>query len=597
MRPHRAGFMARSVLSLLGLALLSSCAGARQAPPPEEDLVAAIRKLPPELRLPLAEDAFLQALWLDLQGQDMLSLDFLQEAAWHDPDDRWLQFALASRLREFRRSPEALALAKRAIALPGEETADQWGLLAGLWLEAGARDSARACWERMLALDPRAREALVGLATLAESRGDLVEAARRYAALSEDYGDAARAIVARSVALWMKAGRSDSASALLARRWAAWRDPDEGEALARLLSSRGLPDSASILYDSLAALPDAESSRLRLMAARAWMLNDRLDSARRRLVPLALQGFVEARASLGALLLDLDSLDASRSLFLELVDDAEHGALACHYLGVIASRQADRDSARDWFDRALEKDPQRPDTWARRGLLELDDDSPDSARVVFERMTRLWPSSAQARWLLGHALSRLAEKRSTLPVWDVPGPGKDSGGTPFRIAAIAQFDTTLQLAPDYKAARFERAAAMERLGRRDSAFAEFRRIVRDAPDDPVAANYLAYMLAEDGIDIPYADSLVGRAIATDTLNPAYLDTRAWIRHRQGRDAEALADVDRAIAQGEDDPVVLEHRAVLLQRLGRADDAREAWETLLAKCPDHPRALRALGRTR
>lgn len=389
MRPNLARILTHSVASLVAAALLSSCAGSRPPEQSPEQIAAAIRRLPPEMRLPLAEDAFLEALWLDLQGQDMLSLDYLQEAAWHDPDDRWLQFTLASRLREFRRSPEALALAKRAITLPGDETADQWGLLAGLWLEAGARDSAKACWERTLALDPHAREALVGLATLAESRGDLVEAASRYATLSEDYGDAARAIVARSVALWMKAGRADSATALLGRRWAAWHDPDEGEALARLLSSRGLPDSASILYDSLASLPDAEASRLHLMAARAWMLNGRLDSARRRIEPLALQGFLEARATLGALLLDLDSLDASRRLFLDLADDPEHGALACHYLGVIASRQERRDTARTWYDRALQKDPRRPDTWARRGLLELDDHRPDSARVVFERMARL----------------------------------------------------------------------------------------------------------------------------------------------------------------------------------------------------------------
>lgn len=548
------------------------------------------------MRRSIAKDAFLQALWLDLQGQDMMAVDYLQEAAWNDPDDRWLQFNLASRLREFRRSPEALSLARRALTLPGEVEPDQWGLLAGLWLEAGAKDSAKVCWERMLALDPRAREALVGLATLAEARGDLPEAAIRYSMLAEDYGDAARSIVARAVALWVKAGRLDSATALLERRWNSRHDPEEGETLARLLSARGMPDSAVAVYDDLARSPDTEKSRLHLMAARAFMLNGRLDSAKSRLMPLVFQGFTEARISLGVILLDLDSLDGARDIFKDLRETSEHGAMACHYLGVISSRRGNIDSARIWYDLALRRDPQRPDTWARRGLLELDAKQPDSARAIFARMAKLWPNSPQAHWLLAHSLTRLADLRSTLKPWEAPAPGRDSAATALRRKAIAHLDTSLRLDPNQTSPQFERAALLERVGRRDSSMVEFRRIVLDDTGNTTAANYLAYMLAEDSVEIAFADSLVSRALAGDSTNSAFLDTRAWIRHRQGRHAEALQDVDRSIAQGEDDPVVLEHRAVILEALGRKDDAAKAWKLLLEKAPDHPRARRALGGT-
>lgn len=581
-----------------GLALLvSSCAGTKASgTPPSQDIPEAIRSMPPEIRRSLAKDAFLQALWLDLQGQDMMAVDYLQEAAWNDPDDRWLQFHLASRLREFRRSSEALSLARRALTLPGEAEPEQWGLLAGLWLEAGAKDSAKVSWERMLALDPQAREALVGLAALAEARGDLSEAAQRYSTLAEDYGDAARSIVARAVALWVKAGRLDSATSLLERRWNSRRDPEEGESLARLLSARGMPDSAVAVYDDLALSPDTERSRLRLMAARTWMLNGRLDSAKSRLLPLVFQGFTEAQISLGVVLLDLDSLDGAHDIFADLRESTEHGAMACHYLGVIASRRGQPDSARAWFDLALRRDPQRPDTWARRGLLELDEKLPDSALAIFGKMARLWPNSPQAHWLMAHALTRQAEARSTLKPWEPPGAGKDSVATSLRLEAIAHLDTSLRIEPNQSSPRFERAALLERIGLRDSSRNEFRRIVRHDTANASAANYLAYMLAEDSVEIDFADSLVERALAIDSTNPAFLDTRAWIRHRQGRHAEALVDIDRSIAEGEDDPVVLEHRAIILERLGRSEDAAKAWRTLLDKAPEHPRALRALGRT-
>lgn len=575
---------------------LASCAGSRQQLPSKEEagIPAAIEQLPPETRRSLAKDAFLEALWLDLQGQDLMATDYLQEAAWNDPNDRWLQFTLAAKLREFRRSTEALALARRAMTLPGEETSDQWGLLAGLWLEAGEKDSARASWERMLVLEPRAREALVGLAMLAESRGDFAEAAERYSVLSDDYGDAARAVVSRAVALWMRSGRNDSATSLLARRWSTWHDPEEGESLARLLASRGMPDSAVAIYDSLASDPDAETPRLRLMAARAWMLSGRLDSARARLQQLSLQGFSEARLTLGAVLLDLDSVEEARQLFMPEIDNQEHGALACHYLGLVALRKDQLDSARIWFDAALQRDPQRPDTWARRGLLELDAEQPDSAARIFERMAKLWPSSAQTHWLLAHALARQAEKQSTLPSWLPPSPDSEPEIARMRRDAVSQLDTALQLDPAQPRARFERAALFERLGLRDSAYAQFKLVVRDDPSDPIAANYLAYMLAEDSAQIDLADSLSSIAIAADSGNGAYLDTRAWIRFRQGRCEEALADVDHAIALGEDDPVVLEHRARILGKLGRTDEERRAWKTLLEKAPGHPRAVRSLG---
>lgn len=575
--------------SLVGIALLSSCAGSSASRQGEPDLPEVIRNLPPETRRALAKDAFLQSVWLDLEGQDLMSVDYLQEAAWNDPNDRWLQFRLASRLREFRRSSEALALARRAMTLPGEEESEQWGLLAGLWLEAGARDSAKACWTRMVELDPRAREGLVGLATLAESRGELDEAASRYAAISEEYGEAGRAIVARAVALWMKSGRSDSATALLRRRWMARREIEDGESLARLLSSRGFADSAVHLYDSLAEIPDAESSHMRIMAARVWLLNNHLDSARARLEPMAMQGFVEARISLGALYLDLDSLERARAIFAPLVDHSEHGALACHYLGLLASRNDGFDSARHWYDESLRKDPKRSDTWVRRGLLEIDAGKPDSAGAIFSRMTRLWPDFPQPRWLLAHALARSAQTRSVLKEWESPAKVNDSLANPYRLEALAQLDTALQLDPNLGSARFERAALLERLGRRDSAYAEFRRIVAGSPGDPVASNYLAYMLAEDSTELDFADSLVSRSLQTDSVNSAYLDTRGWIRHRQGRNAEARADVERSIAMGEDDPVVLEHRAVILEALGLRDEALKAWRDLLEKAPDHPRA--------
>jgi len=564
------------------------------APPSQADVNAILLQIPPEERRALAKEAFLKALSYDMQGQGMMAMDMLEEAAWGDPDDRWLQFALATKLREFRRSPEALALVRRALHLPGEETAEQWGLAAGLWLEAGDRDSAEACWNRLLELDPESREARLGLASLAEARGDYPTMARHYTALADAYGQSGRALAARAVGLWVRSGLLDSACSLLERRWTAWGAPEDGEALARLLATRGLTDSSVALYDRLATLPDVDALEFRLRAARAFMLSGRVDSARIRLRELSLQGFVEARLTLAALLLDLDSIPQARQLLMAHVDAPEHEALASHYLGLAAAREGRIDSARMWFERSLSRDPKRPDTWTRRGLIELDAGQPDSAARIFARMIRLWPTSAQARWLQGHALGREAEARTLRPSWLAPAPDSEPMATPLRRRALDAFDTALALDPDHPRARFERAATLERLGRRAEAVSALHDIVAHDSDNAVAANYLAYTLAEDSLELDRASRLADRAIQLDSTNSSYLDTRAWVRYRLGQYESALADIDRSIALGEDDVVVLEHRARILEKLGRAALARKAWQAVLAKAPGHQAAQRALG---
>lgn len=589
--------MARGlVLGLVGVLAafgLSGCAGSKPTPQPAHDVVEILSKLSPEQRKMLAKDAFLEALWLDLQGQGLMAMDLLQEAAWSDPDDRWLQFALAEKLREFRRSPEAFALVRRALTLPGEETPEQWGLAAGLWLESGGKDSAREAWKRMLALDPEAREALIGLASLAEARGDLPEAARFYSRLADQYGQNGAALTNRSVNLWVRAGYLDSATTILERRWQSWKTPDDGANLARLLATRGLVDSAVGIYDSLAEVPESEPLSWRLLAARTLMLSGRPDAAKVRLQALSIQGFVEAQLTLGALLIDLDSSEAARPYFEPHANDPVHGAIACHYLGLIAVRADRLDTARTWFDLSLAKDPKRPDTWSRRGLLELDAGQPDSAARIFEKMAKLWPGSAQARWLLGHALVRQAETTTKRPNWLALDSTQEPEVVALRKRALGVFDTALALDPNHPRARFERAALLERLGRRKASMEAFRSLIQADSTNAVAANYLAYMLAEDSLDIPQADRLVELALSADSTSPAYLDTRAWIRYRQGRFVEALLDVENAIAQGEDDPVVLEHRAAILDRTGSILERRAAWKAVLDKAPDHPRAKAAL----
>ena len=79
---------------------------------------------------------------------------------------------------------------------------------------------------------------------------------------------------------------------------------------------------------------------------------------------------------------------------------------------------------------------------------------------------------------------------------------------------------------------------------RAGARAQYEAVLTRAPRAGVAANNLAWMLAEDG---RYDEALRWAAVATDVLRarPEPQDTLGWIRLKMNQPTEALASFQRA----------------------------------------------------
>jgi membrane associated rhomboid family serine protease len=67
------------------------------------------------------------------------------------------------------------------------------------------------------------------------------------------------------------------------------------------------------------------------------------------------------------------------------------------------------------------------------------------------------------------------------------------------------------------------------------------------PDDAALQNAVAYELAEAGVHLDRAESLVEAALEQEPENPDYLDTQGWILCRRGRVEEGLPIIERASA--------------------------------------------------
>jgi tetratricopeptide (TPR) repeat protein len=122
----------------------------------------------------------------------------------------------------------------------------------------------------------------------------------------------------------------------------------------------------------------------------------------------------------------------------------------------------------------------------------------------------------------------------------------------------------------------------ERLGDVDGAVSAVREVLAREPANSTALNTLGYLFADHDRDLAEAEDLVGRALAQDPDNGAYLDSRGWVYYRLGRLAEARRDLERAVELTHGDPVVLEHLGDVYKDLSLIDLAREQYKRSLSK---------------
>ncbi|HMP74232.1 MAG TPA: tetratricopeptide repeat protein [Kiritimatiellia bacterium] len=135
-------------------------------------------------------------------------------------------------------------------------------------------------------------------------------------------------------------------------------------------------------------------------------------------------------------------------------------------------------------------------------------------------------------------------------------------------------------------------AASERIHEYHQAEELFLRAIALKPDFADAHNYLAYMLAEQAVQLDMAYDHIGVALAIDPDNAAYIDTRGWIYYQQGRYELALDDIERAAEKLPEDPVINDHLGDIHYKLGNLDQALHFWTIALEHGHETPEAIQA-----
>jgi len=308
--------------------------------------------------------------------------------------------------------------------------------------------------------------------------------------------------------------------------------------------------AAQRFVDAIAQLKLVTRSKPELAAPWLTLGALQLELRQPRDAEASLQRFLALRAAGGAepaaAPADEDDDDASRS--------GDGGRTqAWLMLSQAADQRGDSKAANAWLDkidnplRALEVQTRRAMLLARQGKLR-------EARALVQQVPERSPEDARAKLLAESQVLREVKR------W--------SDAHAVLVAASERFPGDADLL-------YEQAMMAEKLQHIDEMEQVLRRVIELKPDHQHAYNALGYSLADRGLRLPEAQSLIRKALDLSPGDPFITDSLGWVEFRLGHHEEALRLLRQAYASRPDAEIAA-HLGEVLWVSGKRDDARRVW---------------------
>jgi Tfp pilus assembly protein PilF len=124
---------------------------------------------------------------------------------------------------------------------------------------------------------------------------------------------------------------------------------------------------------------------------------------------------------------------------------------------------------------------------------------------------------------------------------------------------------------------FLMGAIFERQKKFDLAETEFRKVLDLNPRNASTLNYYGYMLADRGVRLDEATSLIKRALVEEPGSAAYKDSLGWAYYKQDKLPEAEALLRQALEHDSHDPTILSHLGDIYAKMGKESLAEAEWQ--------------------
>jgi tetratricopeptide (TPR) repeat protein len=529
---------------------ISNLAGCALAPYHRAASISLVRTDPyKKLR---AESYFVKARDYEMLGFNEKALLCYETAYALDPQSQTLRDLLVEKYAASSHFSHALLLAKNG--KKDEELSDgERRACAGIYLHQGKIGAVTDMMEKIK--DKRSEEYHT-LALVYESKGNLAKAAHNYGEFLKKRPE--------SLQMWLKTAgiytelkRYGAAESLFVEIEHRFGQTPE------LLNSIGLTKLAkgdttlAINSFQMASLIDTAYEEGAENLARIFLQQGNWERAISNYEKLhvAMSGSEFQRKALAVLYYFTKNYEKAWSLLSQLLSDKQSDP-DIHYYGGLALEGLDSlDLARAEFEKAVALNKYFADAWQQLCYVAIRLKDFSRALSIAEDFKNALPRLAFA-WRMG-AYVYNAQKQ-----YD---------------RAIPLLKKALELDSNDVSSWFELGTSLERTNEKEKAALAFRKVLTLRPGDPPAANYLAYMWAEQGINLDSARFLLTMALKQDSLNGAYLDSYAWIFFKMGLIDTAYIYIVKALGRIGDDPVVYTHSGDILAKKGDLANALKAYK--------------------
>jgi tetratricopeptide (TPR) repeat protein len=476
------------------------------------------------------------AVFYDLNGKGELALEEYWKAAQADPTYQPVVAEVARRLIRAKKPDRAIELLKKAITYP-EANGNLYALLGLAYGQAGRTADAIAANRTAIKKVP---QSLAGYQNLAQ--------------------------------LYLQTSKTNEAVQVLDE--AAKQSSVEADFLVDLAE----------LYSRYARLKTLDSAAFRQRTGKVLDRAAKLKPAN----PILLQ-------RLGDGFFALDELAKAEKIYLRLLESFPDVPLLRAKLAEIYLRLDNKSKAAEQLEEIAKDDPTNSRTYSILGALALDQNNFTNAVQHFERALWLNPDFEQVYYDLAGAKLAVRKPEEALATLDKARSRFKlnfslefyTGVTHIALKkyseAVKSLTSAEALANTSDSARlthlfyFQIGSAHERAGDPQRAEKYFRKSLELLPDYADALNYLGYMWADSGVNLPEARAMIEKAVKLEPDNAAFLDSLAWVLFRLKQPKEALTWILKAIEHiDEPDATLFDHLGDIYASLKQMDHAREAW---------------------
>lgn len=251
--------------------------------------------------------------------------------------------------------------------------------------------------------------------------------------------------------------------------------------------------------------------------------------------------------------------------------------------------------ALEFFDRALEINPDDAETLCNKGVALDSQDRYEEALECYKRALKINPGLTEAWTNRGILMDRMERYEEALRCYDRAlrvnrryidawmNKGATLGSLNRTPEALECFEEALRISPEYAEGWLMKGAALLEMGRNAEALTCFERSLSINPDMPESWNGKGTSLAGLG-RLDKALRSFERSLELQPGNVESLRGKGMVLIDLDRPAEALVCFDEILVQTPGDLDALGSRGAALAALGRSNEALVCFNKVLDACP-------------